>query len=100
MKPTKIRRKKSNRNRSFERYQLSMARQQELEKKLCEDEDYIFSKRHSNSLKKLLEEHEGGVSDKVIMRVLHLSKHELSQSLAGIIAGLGKKMGKNEVEDE
>lgn len=97
--PRKQTRKKASKQDRFDKQQLALAKKMEVEQRLSTEEDYIFSKRHGNSLAALIEGHPDGVPESVIIRVLHLSRFELAKIWAKILKKLGNGMGKNELRD-
>lgn len=58
----------------------------ELQKKIANKEDFVYSPKHSNSLKKILDRHPEGISDEKIQKVLLLSKEEFAEVYANILS--------------
>lgn len=67
------------------------------DEKLDNDEDFIVSSKHGNSLKKLLKANPNGVSDEVIARVMDISVEEVDLIFKTAMAKLRLHMGQ---EDE
>jgi hypothetical protein len=71
----------------------------EMQKKIREDDDFIHSPRHNNSLKKFLAKNENPLEDSSIARVLLLTSEEVEQIYQESIAELRKEMVENEEID-
>lgn len=72
--------------------------QEEIQQKLQNDPDFIFSSKYNNSIEQIIEKHPlekypDGVPDKIIAKVLVLESPEEVESIyQGIVRKLRKKM--------
>ena len=68
--------------------------------KVEQDRDFIYSPKHSNSLKILMSYHPDGVPDAVICRVLRISKEELENLHRCAILKIRERIDKNDNKKE
>ena len=67
--------------------------QEEIQKKLENDPDFIFSAKYNNSIEQIIEKHPTGCPDKLIAKVLRLESPEEVESIyQGIVKKLREKM--------
>lgn len=57
------------------------------------DEDFILSKKHNNSITKLLEKQPNGISDAAICRMLAITPDQLADIYESALAKLRAAMG-------
>ena len=67
--------------------------QEEIQHKLKNDPDFIYSAKYNYSIKNIVEKHPTGCPDKLIAKVLKLESPEEVESIyQGIVRKLRKKM--------
>jgi hypothetical protein len=67
-----------------------------LKEKIENDSDFINLKRFDFSLKKLLERHPNGVSDRLISQALSIGEAEITQRYQQILLKLKKQLSNDE----
>lgn len=67
--------------------------QEEIQKKLENDKDFIYSAKYNYSINQIIEKHPEGCTDKLIAKVLKLESPEQVEVIyQGIVKKLRKKM--------
>lgn len=61
--------------------------------RISSDADFVLSKKHENSLNKLMQEYPDGVPDRVICKVLQITPEELKRYYKCAIVNLKKSIG-------
>ena len=66
--------------------------EKERDQRLENDKDFVLSKKHGNSLKKLIDSYPQGVPESVICRILQMDTAEVRSSFAKAIDFIRKKI--------
>ena len=66
--------------------------EKERDQRIESEKDFVLSKKHGNSIKRLVDSYPNGVPDNVICRVLQVSPEDLQDRYNAAIAFLRKKI--------
>lgn len=68
-------------------------KKEEVKAKILEEEDFVYSPRHANSILKLIDMNPDGISEDKICKALLISKKDLKKIYESAINKLRKRMG-------
>lgn len=72
---------------------MADSKKERLRKRILEEEDFIYSPRHANSLKKLVEMNPDGIEDEKISKILLIGQKDLQDIWNSVITKLKQKLG-------
>lgn len=64
----------------------------DIKKRIAEEQDFVDSPRHDNSLSKFLSKKTDGVDEKTIAKLLHMSEEEVHDTMIKVVDKIRKAM--------